>query len=129
MLRLVEAKKPEELKLDGIEVIATRKSQYGWMTSVTLRDKAGRVAEFIGDSSQIKILVPAPLEMVKRWYLTGRYLDALDINEVFADRAAAQARLDELTRKAVDGECKLAIEERTEPDQVPTAAPACDTPF
>lgn len=106
-MEYVQAKKIEQISLEGVQVLDHVGDVGGTLKSVTLKDQKGNVVQIAYSGySGIEIYVPKPPQKEKRFVLSGIY-KGLKIDEQFVSDYEAKKRKEELDENA-----DLVIEEK-----------------
>ena len=129
-MKLQSVKDVAEVKLEGIEIAATYEDKT--LKELRLRDANGVfVIVKPGETytQALRVFVPAPPEKVDRWFVTGRFLDVMDVDEGFEDSGEANDRLREFMDKSGSHGSGLKVEKRQVAADAPVAAPADEMPF
>ena len=131
-MKFKSVKTPAEIALVGVTVELTMEDAA--IRGVTIRDGEGHVM-FVKKSSSysedIKILIPAPPETEKRYFVTGKFMGLASVDEMFTDKYGAEKRLREYDNTATSGSSGLKVEERDVlVDETPKpAAESDEVPF
>ena len=113
-MKLKTVKDAAEVELDGVAVEFTHVDSA--ITAVTITDQAGRhITIRKGDSygEHLRVLIPEPPKSEERFFVVGRFMGMVDVEEAFEHEHEAKVRLSEYERKTgAYNESGLKVEKR-----------------
>lgn len=127
-MNLKTVKNLSEAKLDGVKITWVKTDSS--LKEVTFTDAAGNSVVVTG-SYGITMLVPKPHEEADRYFLVGKFMDMVDVREVFETQYDADAKKSEYQDKAGYGvESGLRVEKaKVKVDDTGAVASEMDIPF
>lgn len=113
-MKLKIVKEVEEVALSGVNVEFTQVG--GAITTVTFKDAEGRLLVIQKGESytgSLNVLIPEPPKSEERFFVVGRFMDMIDVEEAFESEYEAKDRLTAYERKTgAYNESGLKIEKR-----------------
>jgi len=101
-MKLVSLKKEQEFPLKGVANFKMVRKD-GSISRIIIEDAEGNLAEINAEYSNLQVYVPKPPVVVKRYKLHGKFLELMDVNELFEFENEAQSKLDDYESKS--GKC------------------------